>query len=119
MSRRNPAFGADPYALSAEGLRAGVRRSNANLGEPLASQVRSLIALTDARFAIVPVEVRFVPAPADSGTRAILRVALLDGRLSQITWAGDVATDPAVSPPERGALLAGLASRFADLIAPR
>jgi len=115
MSRRNPASGADPYALSAEGLRAGVRRLNPALGEPLSTQIRSLIALTDARHALVPVEVRF--EPAGDSARAILRVALLDGRLSQIQGAWDVASE--ARTPDVGALATSLAGKLADLIVRR
>jgi hypothetical protein len=115
MARRNPAFSSDPYALSAEGLRAGVRRTNASLGDPLASQVRGLIALTEARYALLPVEVRFERAV--DGARAILRVALLDGRLAELQWAGDVSVEaPAPSAP---ALAAGLAEQLVDLVVAR
>src|SRR5688500_7580588 len=88
-ARRNPAFTSDPYALSAESLRHGVRRTNARLGEPLASQVRALVALTEARHALVPGEVRFEPA-ANGVAPVILRVVLVDARLAATQWAGDV-----------------------------
>lgn len=113
-ARRNPAFTSDPYALSAESLRHGVRRTNARLGEPLASQMRSLVALTEARHALVPVEVRFEPA-TNGAVRVILRLALIDARLAEIQWAGDVWTEEAL--PTVPDIAAALADRVADLIA--
>lgn len=113
-ARRNPAFTSDPYALSAESLRHGVRRTNARLGEPLASQMRALVALTEARHALVPVEVRFEPA-ANGAARVILRLVLIDARLAEIQWAGDVSMEDAL--PTVSDIVAGLADRVADLIA--
>lgn len=112
-ARRNPAFTSDPYALSAESLRHGVRRTNARLGEPLASQLRSLIALTDARHALVPVEVRF-ESVAGAGTRVILRLVLIDARVAEIQWAGDVSMEG--DSPSAPGILAALATRVADLV---
>jgi hypothetical protein len=43
---------------------------------------------------------------------------LLDGRLSQVQWAGDVFTDPAATPNAAG-IAAALGEKVADLIAPR
>jgi hypothetical protein len=118
-AKRNPAFTSDPHTLSAESLRQGVRRTNPRLGEPLASQMRSLVALTEARFGLIPVEVRFEPIPPtqlDPGAvRAILRVVLVDARTAEITWTADVAT-PVSAPPSRAAVVEGLARRVADLL---
>ena len=112
-AKRNPGFTSDPYALSAESLRHGVRRSTPRLGEPLASQMRSLVALTDARYALVPVEIRFEPASART-SRAILRLVLIDARLAQIQWAGDVSMEDAL--PTAPDIVATLADRVADLL---
>ena len=113
-ARRNPAFTSDPYALSAESLRHGVRRANGRLGEPLASQMRSLVALTEARHALIPVEVRFEPG-ANGVTRAMLRLVLVDARLAEIQWAGDVWMEDAL--PTVPGIVGALADRVADLIA--
>jgi hypothetical protein len=113
-AKRNPAFNSDPHALSAEALRAGVRRTNPRLGEPLASQMRSLVALTEARFRLIPVELRFEPQPAGA-TKAILRLVLVDARLAEIAWQADVTTDVA-SPITSAAIVTGLARRVADLL---
>ncbi len=112
-ARRNPGFTSDPYELSAESLRHGVRRTNPRLGEPLASQMRSLLALTNARVALIPVELRF--EPTTSGARAILRLVLVDARLAEIQWAGDVSMEDAL--PSGPTIVAALAKRVADLVA--
>ena len=118
-ARRNPAYTSDPHALSAESLRHGVRRTNPRLGEPLASQVRSLVALTEARFALIPAELRFEAIPPGSdgsgATRAILRVVVVDARLAEIQWTGDVmaTVEP---PPTRSAMVGSLARHLVNLI---
>jgi hypothetical protein len=112
-AKRNPAFTSDPHALAAESLRAGVRRTNPRLGEPLASQMRSLVALTEARFGLIPAEIRF--APSADGTRAILRLVLVDARLAEIQWIGEVSTE-VPSAATRAAVVGGLARRVADLL---
>jgi hypothetical protein len=113
-AKRNAGYTADPYALAAEGLRPpGQRNPALMLRDPLASQIRSLVALNDSRYVLFPVELRF---EKDGGMgRAVLRVALIDARLSQLRWVGDVHSDPAAtfSP----GLAASLAGHLADLIA--
>lgn len=126
-AKRAVTLGADPYALAAETLRPGAtRKAMVDLPVALASQVRNLVALHDARFAIFPVEVRFekIAFPPDSGAgaaaaapkgRGVLRVVLLDARLARVIWVGDVHSESsaAFSP----AIAASIASQFADLIA--
>lgn len=118
-ARRNPAYTSDPHALSAESLRHGVRRTNPRLGEPLASQMRSLVALTEARFALIPAELRFERTPSGSVdpavTRAILRLVLVDARLAEIQWTGDL-TASYDAAPTRAAIVTDLARRVADLL---
>lgn len=110
---RNAGFTADPRAIEARELRPGAKLDEWQLQEPLASQLRSLIALTDARYVLFPVEVRTTSA-AGRG-RAMLHVVVVDARRSQVQWAGDVYSTPRTtfSP----AIAAELASRLADLIA--
>ncbi|MDQ3696418.1 MAG: hypothetical protein M3373_00110 [Gemmatimonadota bacterium] len=115
-AQRNPLHATDPYQIAAEALRPGPRQRPSEVSDPLASQLRSLIALRDARFALVPVEVRFESRGGGTG-RAVLHVALVDARLARVTWSGEVASDSAaaLSP----ALPVSLAERFADLFAAR
>jgi hypothetical protein len=113
-AKRNAGYAADPYALAAEGLRPpGQRNQSLMLRDPLASQVRSLVALNDSRYVLFPVELRFEKAGGMG--RAVLRLALIDARLSQLRWVGDVASDPSASFSP--ALAASLAGHLADLIA--
>jgi hypothetical protein len=111
-ARRNAAYAADPHALAVGALVPRRTPPPVDLTEPLASQLRTLVALADARYAFVPVELRFEKG-AGAG-RAVVHVALLDARAAQVTWSGDVAGDTAstLSP----ALAASAAVRLADLI---
>ena len=113
-AQRNVPHSPDPRALAAEGLRPlARRRPDGMLGEPLASQLRSLVALHGARYALFPVELRF--EKVGGAGRAVLHVLLLDARLSRATWGGDVKGDTA-SAFGRG-LIASAANNLADLIA--
>ena len=111
-SRRNASMAPDPYALSSESLRRPGRMEG-SLVEPLASQLRSLTALNDARLVLYPVDLR-LERTAGTG-RASLRVALIDTRLSRVLWAGDVRGESADG--SMGPLLASVASGLADLFA--
>jgi hypothetical protein len=111
MARQNPTFTGDPGAVDF-----GVARPEAgdDLQEPAASQLRALAALADARYVVVPGEVR-----ADStggAARAVLRVTLVDTRRQQVLWTGETEGVPlaAVPAPARAARVA---ARFVDLIA--
>lgn len=114
-ARRNAAFAPDPSTIAAEGIRPRGKKLAQRVPEPLISQLRSLIALREeVRYALVPVEVRFVPAPAGGGV-AVLNLVLVDVRRSEVLWALDVTSEPSAdfSP----ALAASLGARVADLIA--
>jgi hypothetical protein len=111
-SKLNSIIMPDARALSAEWLR-GRLLPDQTVRDPLASQVRSLVGLKGSRYAILPVEIRFEGA---RGTGvATLRLVMIDSRLAQLRWAGEIKSDPAAtfSP----ALAASIASRFADLVA--
>jgi hypothetical protein len=112
-AQRNAGFSADPHAIEARPLRPGAKLDEWQLPEPLASQLRSLIALTDARYVLFPVELRTTSAGASG--RAVLHVVVVDARRSQVQWAGDVVSAPhaTMSP----AIAAELGSRLADLVA--
>ena len=113
-AKRNATYAADPRALAVNALLPRKSAPPEDLTEPLATQLRTLVALTDARYALVPVELRFERGATGQG-RAVLRAALLDARGSSVTWFGDVVGDSslALSP----ALAASPAARLADLIA--
>lgn len=111
--RGNPTYAIDPYTLAADPLRHPDVKVGAKLRDPLATQLRTLVALQDARAVMLPVEVRFEKDESGQGI-AILRLAVLDGRLGEVRWMSEVRSDP--SPTLSRALLAGLASRVADLV---
>ena len=113
-AQRNAAHSPDPRALAAEGLRPlARRRSDGQLGEPLATQLRALVALHGARYALFPVELRF--EKSGGAGRAVVHVLLLDARLSRATWGGDVRGDTA-SAFGRG-IIASVANSLADQVA--
>lgn len=113
-ARNNPTYAVDPYTLGVNVLRDPRLKSGDRVGDPLATQLRTMIALqSDARAVLVPVEMKFEKLPTGQGV-AVLRVALLDGRLGDVRWVGSVRSDP--SPDLSRAVLTSLAAHFADLI---
>lgn len=113
--QRNPSLSPDPSRLAVEPLR-GVTRLSPDLRvpEPLATQLRTLVAMHDSRYVLLPLEVAF---EADTGAtgRARLRLMLVDARSTEVGWLGDVRSDP--SPVMTPGVAASLAARMADLIA--
>ena len=111
-ARLNSMLMPNARALAAEWLR-GRLLPDQTVRDPLASQVRSLVGLKGSRYAILPVEVRFEGQPG-TGV-ATMRLVLIDSRLAQVRWVGEIRTDPArtFSP----ALATSIAARFADLVA--
>lgn len=123
--RRNPTFEVDPFALDVTQFLVRTRKSSDEVVGPVASQLRAIAALGEARYVLVPAELRFEPAPASAAAgavpvagagRAMLLAVIVDTRLARIVWRGDVASDELTSPSP--ALAASLASRLADLFAP-
>ncbi|HEX4932262.1 MAG TPA: hypothetical protein VFV33_03730, partial [Gemmatimonadaceae bacterium] len=94
-----------------------IRRPDDMLGEPFASQLRSLAGVSDARYAFIPLELRLEPVPDAATGRAVLQVAVVDARGARVVWAGEVAGDahPAYAP----GVLGSLVRRVADLVVPR
>lgn len=117
--RRNPTYATDPYALAEEPLRSPSFTAGSRLPEPLATQLRTMIALHEnARAVLTPIEVRFDRADASSGaSRASLRLAMIDPRYSEARWVGEVRSDTSSTDPRR--LVSTLGQRVADLIASR
>lgn len=115
--RRNPTYAADPYTLAEEPLRGAAFGAGSRLPEPLASQLRTMIALHDgARFVLLPVQLSFEPA-APNAARASLKVALVDPRFSEARWVGEVRSDTVSSDPR--VLTDAVARRLVDLIVSR
>ncbi len=110
---RNPGYAPDPHSLAANEIRWGQKETGWELHEPLASQLRTLVALTDARYVLFPVEMRMVGSHGVG--HAMLHLVIIDARRSQVQWSGDLAgSDQTKFSP---AIAADIASHLADLIA--
>jgi len=117
-ARRNPTYVTDPYQLRAAlAVRAALRKPSDPISEPFASQLRALAGVSDSRYAILPLELRFEPGGAPSAGRPRLHVVAIDSRAAQVVWAGEVVGADAAS--YSAAVLADIAQRLADLVVPR
>jgi hypothetical protein len=115
-ARRSAGAVPDPGAFQATPLVRLEAGKPLALPDPIRSQLRALAALHEARYLLYPVELRFERAGGGGAGRAVLRVALIDARTAEVSWAGDVAGEAAATVTP--ALAASVASRLADLIAP-
>lgn len=117
--KRNPTYAPDPYALAEQPLRSAAFTVGSRLPEPLASQLRTMIALhEDARMVLLPVQLSFERAEnAPNALRASLKVAVVDPRFSEARWVGVVRTAAANADPH--VVTKAVASDLVDLIASR
>lgn len=116
-SKLNPSYAVDPYTLDARGLTSPAVVAGDRLGGALATQLRTIVALQEsARAVLVPSELRFDRLPSGEGV-AVLHVVLVDARMGDVRWIGDVKSDS--SPTFSRGLLSSLAAHFADLITAR
>lgn len=113
---RNPTYAADPHALATNTLRSGTVTTGAKLTEPLASQLRTMVALHDgARLVLVPARLGVDPvAPGATAQRASLRLVLVDPRFSEVRWVGQVDVD--ADRRLDATTMAALARKLADLV---
>ena len=113
---RNRSYAADPYNLATDPLRPSSFVALSRYGDPLASQLRTMIALHEsARYILVPVELRF---ERETGGRmqAAMRVVVVDARAAEARWVAEVHGDATTDP---GAAIASVAAKLADnFIAP-
>lgn len=119
---RQGGLAGDPRELGAQGIRR-VKPGDTPLPEPLAGQIRGLVALTNARFVVLPLEVHI--DVRDNERKGSVRLLLIDSRTARVTWADDVVAstqrDPqmvseAMSPYGFRMLARDLAGKFADLV---
>jgi len=114
--RRNPTYATDPHTLAEEPLRSPTLNGDQRLPEPIATQLRTIVALhDDTRLVLAPVELRLEATTAGAG-RGVLRLVLVDARTSSVRWVGDVTSDPA--PAFGPSITASIASRLSAVIAP-
>lgn len=115
MSKRNALYVSDAYAVGAQPLRGQAYKVNDRMPDIMASNLRTLVALSDARYALVPVELVF--ERKDGRQRAVLRLALVDARTTGFIWVADAVSDGGTAMP---AGLAGIiGQRVADFVARR
>lgn len=111
-ARRNAMYTADPRNLGAYPVRNGVNAKKPVIVDPLASNLRRVVALHDARYLLMPVELR-AEGGKDSGYIAV-RLLLVDARLNSVLWQVDLPSERAATYSP--ALLQQLATRVADLV---
>lgn len=112
IAKRNPDYVGDPYSMGVQPMRVALYKINDPLPEPFVSNLRRFIALADARYALVPIEVWFVRRGVEQ--IAVMKLALADGQGGTIVWLGEVGSDPATTMPAD--LINTLATRVANLV---
>lgn len=111
-AKRNAMYTADPRNLGAYPVRNGVNPKKPAIVDPLASNLRRVVALHDARYLLMPVELR-AEGGKDGGYLAV-RLLLVDARLNTVLWQVDLPSDRAATYSP--AVLQQLATRVADLV---
>jgi hypothetical protein len=119
---RNGGLAGDPRQLSVQGVRR-VKAGDTPLPEPLASEIRNLVALTSARYALLPLEVHLDVKGTER--RGSARFLLIDARTARVTWSEDVNADTthdaqiaadAFTPFAFRMLSRDIASKLADMV---
>lgn len=82
VARRNPTMSIDPDRLPTSYLISAAEQ----VPEPLWTQIRTMAALTGARFAVVPAAVRIAGTPG--ALRAEYALIAVDARTGRIVWRG-------------------------------
>lgn len=110
-AKRNAMYAGDPRNLGAFSVRNGIKK-DAQITDPLAGNLRRVVALHDARYALLPVELR--ATAENAGGHLAVRLLLVDARLNAPLWQVDLLGDAAAvySP----AMLQKLATRVAELV---
>ncbi len=103
-ARRNPTLRADPTALGAGRWRNQPPKPGDAVPQLVADNLRTVTALGDTRYALIPVELR------GSAELAVLRIIIADTRMRTVVWAADL-----VAEGDRDAA-AKLAAHLADLV---
>ena len=112
----NPTYATDPRALAVNPLRSPALKLGDRLPEPVATQLRTMIAFHDARLVLIPLDLTIEQVSAGIG-RPVVHLMLVDPRSSVVRWIGKVtaADSPAFTPE----ISATLAARLADLFVPK
>lgn len=116
IAKRNSAYVNDPMTLGAMGLRPPrPLKPDDQASMTLVNNLRSLTAVSDSRFALIPVELGF--ERRDTRMRPTLRLVIIDSLQGQVVWYADVAGDAGTGFGH--AAIGSLAQRIADLISAR
>lgn len=87
QARRSPTFATNPDQMGTAILRGA--KVGDFVPDPLRSELRALVAIADARHALVPAQLVFRPAAGAAGPRmgtAELTVVIVDARLGQVGY---------------------------------
>lgn len=103
-ARRNPTYASDPYALGVARLRTAELKVGMEIPQLMADNLRPFTALTDSRYALIPVALRA------EGEGVVLRIVLVDTRQRTLTWAGELVA------PGGASMVSELATRIANLV---
>lgn len=103
-ARRNPMYSTDPTSLGVGRWRSTTPVVGDALPAMVADNLRLISALGDARYALIPVELRV------EGPFAFLRLVLADTRTRTIVWGADLG----VQAPD--GMVAAIGTRVADLV---
>jgi len=110
-AKRNVMYAGDPRNLGAFSVRYGAKRDE-SISDPLAGNLRRVVALHDARYALLPVELHV--ERASGGKYLAVRLLLVDARLNAPLWQADLIGETAAAYSPK--LLEQLATRVAELV---
>ena len=119
---RNGGLAGDPRQLSVQAIRR-TPAGDTPLPEPLAGQIRTLVSLTNARYALLPIETHVDNRNGER--KGSLRLLMVDARTARIVWVDDI-TAPVVRDPAAASealtpfgfrqFARGVANAVADLV---
>lgn len=115
LAKRNSDYVSDPYTLGAIGFRDPKKKVGDPAPMAVLNNMRSLIALGDSRFALIPVDFGFTTIGKE--LRPKISFVLVDGRAGQMLWFADVVG--AALTKFTSAELGVFAERIADLVGAR
>jgi hypothetical protein len=88
-ARSNPTYVSDPRTMGVQSLKSDKVSKGFSLPEPFASRLRALLAVGDARDAIVPIVAKI---DSTKSPRAVqVKLTFVDGRASKVMWTGTIA----------------------------
>lgn len=118
VAKRNAVYANDPAAVGVGPLRTRALKPDDKMPPVALDNMRTLVALTDTRYALLPVELLVAHRGTDA--RAIVRLLLVDVRGGDILWYADLPGPIFKAGTPWGAEgIGALAQQVADLVVPR